>query len=175
MKTDRTHPLDISPVLIIVVMGVSGSGKSTVGDRLANALHWTFVDADAFHPPANIQKMSRGTPLTDADRLPWLRELRGHVQRWLKDEQHVVLACSALKAAYRDILFGDPKRMRLVYLKGTFKLFHDRISRRRHHYMPEELLQSQFEILEEPAEALTVDAQEPPDTLIQKIRSGLKI
>ena len=161
--------------MIIVVMGVSGSGKSTVGSRLANALHWTFVDADAFHPPSNIQKMSRGIPLTDADRLPWLEELRGHVLRWLQDGQNVVLACSALRASYRDLLFVDNARMRLVYLKGTFDLFHDRMARRRHHYMPEELLHSQFEILEEPENALTLDAQTVPDLLVQQIRSGLAV
>ena len=132
--------------MIIVVMGTSGSGKSTVGERLATDLHWTFVDADAFHSPSNIQKMSQGTPLTDEDRLPWLRELRGHVERWLHDRKNVVLACSALKASYRDLLIADKEQMRLVYLKGSFELFHSRIARRRHHYMPEELLQSQFDI-----------------------------
>jgi gluconokinase len=164
-----------SILMIIIVMGTSGSGKSTVGKRLANVLRWTFVDADAYHSPANIQKMSRGIPLTDADRLPWLMELRGHVRRWLEEGKNVVMACSALKAAYRDLLFVDKRQMRLVYLKGSYDLFRHRVTHRPHHYMPEELLQSQFEILEEPADALTVNAEKPPDMLVQDIRSGLQI
>ncbi|HJU03604.1 MAG TPA: gluconokinase [Nitrospiraceae bacterium] len=161
--------------MIIIVMGTSGSGKSTVGKRLANVLRWTFVDADAYHSPANIEKMGHGIPLTDEDRLPWLMELRGHVGRWLEEGKNVVLACSALKAAYRDLLMADQKQMQLVYLKGSYELFRDRMLHRQHHYMPEELLRSQFEILEEPADALTVDAEGPPEVLVQNIRTGLQI
>jgi gluconokinase len=161
--------------MIIIVMGTSGSGKSTVGKRLANVLRWTFVDADVYHSPANIQKMSHGTPLTDVDRLPWLLELRGHIGRWLEEGKNVVIACSALKAAYRDLLLADKEQMRLVYLKGSFELFRDRIAHRQRHYMPEELLQSQFDILEEPVDALTVSAEELPDTVVRNIRAGLKI
>ena len=161
--------------MIIIVMGVSGSGKSTIGNRLANALQWTFVDADTFHPPSNIEKMSLGIPLTDADRTPWLHTLRDLIDHWLKDSRNVVLACSALKHAYRDKLLMDKKRMRVVYLKGTFELFRERVIRRRHHYMPDELLESQFNILEEPVDAVTVEANNPPDIIVQKILAGLHL
>jgi gluconokinase len=161
--------------MIIIVMGVSGSGKSTIGDRLANALQWTFVDADTFHPPSNIEKMSRGIPLTDTDRAPWLHTLRDLIVRWLKDSRNVVLACSALKHAYRDMLVMDKKRVKVVYLKGTFELFRERMIRRRGHYMPEEMLESQFDILEEPVGAVIVEADNPPDIIVQKILTGLHL
>jgi gluconokinase len=115
--------------MIIIVMGVSGSGKSTIGERLANALHWTFVDADTFHPPANIDKMSRGIPLIDTDRLPWLLRLRKLIDGWLDEGRNVVLACSALKSAYREILMGNTTQTRLVYLKGAMTLFEERMVR----------------------------------------------
>jgi gluconokinase len=160
--------------MVIIVMGVSGSGKSTIGERLANALHWTFADADTFHPPSNIDKMSHGIPLTDADRLPWLLTLRKLIDGWLDEGRHVVLACSALKTAYREILMGKTTQTRLVYLKGTMTLFQERMAKRQH-FMPKELLQSQMNSLEEPVDAITIDAAEPPDRMIEQIRARLTL
>lgn len=154
-------------------MGVAGSGKSTVGSLLAASLHWDFLEADAFHPPANIEKMSRGIPLTDADRSPWLHALRDEICRHLAEERNAVLACSALKAQYRRLLTPDPERVRLVYLKGPFSLFQERLARRRHHFMPASLLKSQFDTLEEPSDALTVDAAKAPDELVTEIQQKL--
>jgi gluconokinase len=160
--------------MIIIVMGVSGSGKSTIGERLANALHWTFVDADTFHPPANIDKMSRGIPLIDTDRLPWLLRLRKLIDGWLDEGRNVVLACSALKLAYREILMGNTTQTRLVYLKGAMTLFEERMVRRQH-FMPKELLQSQMDSLEEPVDAITINAAEPPDRMIEQIMARLTL
>ena len=161
--------------MIILIMGVSGSGKSTIDRRLAMALTWTFVDADAFHPPANVDKMRQAIALTDADRHSWLLALREEIVSWLRDGRQVVLACSALKAAYRRLLLIDPSHMKLVYLKGSFDLFRKRLSRRPRHFMPEELLASQCEILEEPPDALMIDAEDPPEAIVQRIRSSLMV
>ncbi|MGQ0812290.1 MAG: gluconokinase [Nitrospiraceae bacterium] len=159
--------------MVIIIMGVSGSGKSTVGSLLASALRWEFVDADAFHSLSNIEKMRRGISLTEEDRDPWLHELQREIVQWLKDDRDVVLACSALKAAHRDLLQCDPQRVRLVYLKGTFGLIEQRLLQRPHHFMPEGLLESQFVALEEPRNAITVDAAEQPDRIVQHIRAAL--
>src|SRR5574338_407837 len=119
--------------MIIIVMGVSGSGKTTVGILLARALAWRFVDADDFHSAANIDKIRRGIPLTDQDRQSWLSVLRSQIDEWLKHDHQVVLACSALKAWYRHELLVDPSRMRMVYLKGTYALIAKRLARRKGH------------------------------------------
>jgi gluconokinase len=161
--------------MIIIVMGVAGSGKTTIGRQLSEVLHWTFADADAYHPAANIRKMSRGVPLTDEDRLPWLRALRKLIERWLSEGQQAVLACSALTSSYRRMLIIDPVRVRLVYLKGTRALIEQRLARRSHHFMPKALLQSQFDTLEEPEEAFTLDAAEPPRRVLQQIRAEFKL
>ncbi|WP_293243498.1 gluconokinase [Microcoleus sp. PH2017_25_DOB_D_A] len=130
--------------MIIMVMGVSGSGKTTVGKLLAESLNWDFSDADDFHPPGNIEKMSRGIPLEDADRLPWLLHLQGTIDRWLLENKNVVLACSGLKASYREMLFRDKQRMKIVYLKGDFELFAARLKTRENHYMKADLLSSNY-------------------------------
>jgi gluconokinase len=161
--------------MIIIVLGVSGSGKSTIGAKLARALDWTFVDADAFHPPANIQKMSRGVPLNDEDRRPWLSRLRQEIEGWLRDQRHVVLACSALTNGHRRILLVDEARIKLVYLKGSYDLIQARLARRSHHFMPKELLKSQFETLEEPTNALTIDTALTPDRIVSQIRNELHV
>jgi len=161
--------------MIIIVMGVAGSGKTTIGRQLAEALHWFFADADAYHPAVNISKMSRGVPLTDEDRLPWLLALRKLIERWLLEDQQAVLACSALTSSYRRMLILDPVRVRLVYLKGTPALIEERLAQRSHHFMPKTLLQSQFDTLDEPEEALTLDAAEPPERLLQQIRAEFKL
>jgi gluconokinase len=161
--------------MIILVIGVSGSGKTTVGRMLAESLKWDFSDADPFHPRANIEKMSQGIPLNDEDRKPWLEAMQRAIEQWLQDDKNMVLACSALKAAYRQMLLRDKERMRLVYLKGSFEQIQKRLQERRHHYMKAELLQSQFDSLEEPEEGITVDISESPEVIVQKIKTSLGI
>ncbi|WP_447600497.1 gluconokinase [Nitrospira sp. Nam80] len=161
--------------MIIIVMGVSGSGKTTIGIQLAKALNWRFVDADDFHSAANIDKMRRGIPLTDQDRKSWLWALRSQIGEWLKQDHQVVLACSALKAWYRHELMVDPSRMRVVYLKGTYELIATRLARRKGHFMRPELLASQFNSLEEPDDALIVDIARPPRDIVREIRKHLAI
>jgi gluconokinase len=161
--------------MIILMTGVAGSGKTTVGMELAEALGWRFVDADDFHPPANIDKMQGGEPLTDQDRRPWLSALKSQIIQWLELDQQVVLACSALKERYRRELLVDPPRMRIVYLKGSYNLIERRLAARAGHFMRKELLASQFRELEEPKGVLTVDIARPPKDLVRQIREALQI
>jgi gluconokinase len=143
----------------LVVMGVSGSGKSTIADRLSKRLDWTFEDGDRFHPASNIAKMSAGQPLTDEDRWPWLRAISDEIDRACKAAQHLVIACSALKRAYRDVLVHGRDDVRIIYLSGTQELIAKRLALRKDHFMPPGLLDSQFETLEPP------DADENPVTV----------
>jgi gluconokinase len=136
--------------LVLVLMGVSGCGKSTTGTRLSKLLGWPFRDADSFHPQANIDKMSKGLPLTDEDRQPWLTAIAQWVDERLASNESGIVSCSALKRSYRRVIVGDRPDVRLVYLKGDMALIGDRISRRRNHFMPPALLKSQFDALEEP-------------------------
>ncbi|BAY43654.1 carbohydrate kinase [Scytonema sp. HK-05] len=161
--------------MIILVMGVSGSGKSTIGQLLADSLHCEFADADAFHSPENIEKMRHGIPLNDLDRMPWLLALQQAIQQWLQENKNVVLACSALKASYREVLVLDEERVKLVYLKGSFQLIQKRLHMRQDHFMSEELLKSQFNTLEEPSGAITVDISDPQEVIVQKIRVSLGV
>ena len=161
--------------MILIVMGVAGSGKTTVGQLLAKELSWTFRDADEFHPPTNIEKMSRGLALEDSDRAPWLAAMRATIETWLREGRNAVLTCSCLKAVYRQTLLVDPARIRFIYLKGSFELIDARLRLRAHHFMKADLLKSQFEILEEPQDAITVDLSDPPEVIVQKIRKALKI
>lgn len=135
---------------ILVVMGVSGSGKTTVAEMLAEALDIEFLEGDSLHPRSNVEKMQSGTPLTDADRLPWLRAIAQRIDAWREGGRAGVVTCSALKRAYRDILVGDRPQVRLVYLKGSHRLIHDRMAARHGHFMPVGLLDSQFATLQEP-------------------------
>ena len=135
---------------IVVVMGVSGCGKSTVGALLASQLRWEFEDADWFHPAANVEKMHSGIPLTDEDRWPWLNAVAAWIDKTRAAGGHAVVACSALKRRYRDVLIGDRADVGLVYLKGDEALIARRIATRHEHFMPRALLHSQFEALEEP-------------------------
>jgi gluconokinase len=157
----------------IILIGVAGSGKTTIGEKLAARLggNWRFDDADHFHPPANIAKMSRGVPLDDAARAPWLEALRAHLGASAVRGEHVILACSALKESYRRQLADTPGPTRFVYLKSSFAILRRRLRTRRGHYMKATLLRSQFEALEEPAPetALVIDATLAPDEIVRRI------
>lgn len=160
-----------TPPQILVVMGVAGSGKSTVGELLARELGWRFADADAFHPPANVAKMSAGTPLTDADRAPWLAALAAMLRESLARGERVVLACSALKARYRDVLAFAPEATRFVHLTGAPEVIAARIAARPGHFMKPEMLASQLAALEPPADALVLDVRATPESLVAEIVS----
>jgi gluconokinase len=155
-------------------MGPAGSGKTTVGELLAAQLKWEFADADNFHSPANIEKMSHGIPLTDEDRIPWLHSLRDAMLQWESQRRNVVLACSALKRSYRDVLQIN-SNVKLVYLKGTYELLSERLRARKGHYAGEQILAGQFADLEEPADAITIDAAQTPEQIVAEIRKRLAI
>lgn len=159
--------------MIILVMGVSGSGKSTISKLLAEDLGWEFSDADCFHSPENIEKMRQGIPLNDLDRIPWLLSMQAALQKWLRENKNLVLACSALKASYRQYLIFDEEQIKLVYLKGSFEVIQKRLHARTNHFMSEQLLRSQFDTLEEPSDALVVDVEDPPEIIVQQIRVNL--
>jgi gluconokinase len=157
----------------LLVMGVSGSGKTSVGRALASRLGWDFYDADDFHPPENVAKMAGGIPLDDADRAPWLAALHDLIERCLAQDRPGVLACSALKDRYRRQLVKDSRGIRIVYLKGSYDLIRSRMAARPGHYMKPAMLHSQFEALEEPADALTVDIALPPDRITDFVLQSL--
>jgi len=150
-------------------MGVAGSGKTTIGRMLADALGYGFSDADDYHSPANVEKMARGEQLDDGDREPWLTALASAIDGWLRDDADIVLACSALKESYRARLLRDPSRMRVVYLKVSPATALARVAQRVGHFMPGDLVESQFEVLEEPSAAIIVDASQPPDGIVRTI------
>jgi gluconokinase len=153
----------------VIVMGVAGCGKTTVGTLLAERLGWHFYDADGFHPAENVAKMANGTPLTDADRAPWLAALHALISASLKEDRPGVLACSALKESYRQQLLEGNEGVQIVYLKGTYELIWSRLSQRQDHYMKPNMLQSQFEALEEPQDALTFDVSMSVPEIVQGI------
>jgi gluconokinase len=159
--------------VVIILMGVSGSGKTTIGKRLAEALGWRFLEGDDFHPPANVAKMAAGTPLTDEDRLPWLQQLRGLITDALARQENAVLACSALKQSYQRMLTVEASRERWVYLWAPREVIASRLAKRAGHFMPLSLLDSQFEALEAPVDALTVDVTPEPDVVVATIRARL--
>jgi gluconokinase len=160
--------------MILLLMGVSGSGKTTLGQRLAAELGWPFYEGDDFHPGENIEKMARGVPLTDEDRRPWLERLAALLADLLSRDESAVLACSALKKRYRDLLLVD-QRVKLVYLKGDYQTLKRRLEGRRGHFMKADLLQSQLEALEEPApeEALSLSIARSPEELSREIKRSL--
>ena len=161
--------------MVIVLMGVSGAGKTTIGQMLAAALRWEFRDADDLHSTANKTKMSAGIALTDADRAPWLAAIRELIARHISAHQNLVLACSALKQTYRDELVVDPDAVKIIYLKGSRELIRSRIAARKSHFMNRNLLDSQFDTLEEPRGAIAVDVAPPPEVIVANIRAQLGI
>jgi gluconokinase len=152
-----------------IVMGVSGCGKSSVGSALAKHLRWDFYDADDFHPPENVTKMASGTPLDDTDRAPWLAALHDLISASLKADRPGVLACSALREHYRQRLMDGNQGVQIVYLKGSYDLIWSRMEERTDHYMKPHMLRSQFEALEEPTNALSIDISLSVDDIVQEI------
>jgi gluconokinase len=158
--------------LIIVIMGVAGSGKTTIGSLLAQQLGWQFADADSFHSAENIERIRQGIALTDEKRAPWLHAIREAMLQWVAEKRSVVLACSLLKRIYREQLYHGPEA-KLVYLKGDYKLIYERLSQRKGHFAGSDLLASQFETLEEPSDAITVDVNRTPEEIVTEIRGKL--
>ena len=162
---------------VVIVMGVSGSGKSTIGSLLAGRLRWEFEDGDWFHPAANVEKMHSGIPLTDEDRWPWLQAIKAWIDKTHGEGGHGVIACSVLKRRYRDVLIGSRADVRLIYLRGDETLIARRIATRHEHFMPRSLLHSQFEALEEPGpdeSPIVVSIEPEPREIVAQILSALK-
>ncbi len=155
-------------------MGVSGAGKTTIGRLLASELGWDFADADDYHPPANVEKMRSGIPLTDADRTPWLETLRTLIAGRIAAGKNTVLACSALKREYRQLLHVAPE-VKVAYLKGTAETLRQRLRTRVGHFMTEQMLDSQLDALEEPGDAVVVDGNRSPAEVVAEIRAGLAL
>jgi gluconokinase len=154
--------------MIVAVMGVTGSGKTTVGERLAQRLGWDFADADDFHSAANKDKMHRGIPLTDADRMPWLASMHEYLAKADAERRGVVLGCSALKRSYRQILF-DGLTVRLVYLQGSYAVIDAHLRARKGHFADDKILAAQFADLEEPTDAIVVDVRSTPEQIVEEI------
>jgi gluconokinase len=160
--------------MIVIVMGTTGSGKTTIGSLLAKRLGWEFVDADDFHPPANVEKMKHGIPLSDADRKPWLKTLHDKIVEWTAKKNNVVLACSALKQSYREELRANSE-VKFVYLKGSYELFSQRVLTRKGHFAKQDLIASQFAALEEPTDAIIADAARSPEEIVCEVRRQLGV
>ena len=180
MSIERRPAKGASPPApaVVIVMGVSGCGKSTVGALLASRLRWEFEDADWFHPASNVDKMHRGIPLTDEDRWPWLAAIAGWIDNTRLAGRHAVIACSALKRHYRDVLIGSRVDVRLVYLKGDETLIARRIATRHEHFMPRSLLHSQFDALEEPGadeNPVVISIEPEPREIVARILSALRL
>jgi gluconokinase len=165
------------PLCALIVMGVSGSGKTTIASELAARLGWTFEDGDRFHPASNVAKMAAGHPLTDEDRWPWLQAIADEIDAVCQRGEHVVIACSALKRAYRDLLVHGRNDVRIIFLNGTQALIADRLARRKGHFMPPGLLDSQFKTLELPKvdeNPLTVSIDAPVEAIVDEIARQLR-
>jgi len=152
--------------VVVIVMGVVGSGKTTVGTLFAGQLGWEFADADSFHSAANVEKIRHGIPLSDEDRAPWIEALRDQILKWIGESRNAVLACSALKRSYRVHLCVGPA-VRLVYLKGSYELIDQRLKQRHGHFADDQILASQFADLQEPEDAVTVDISGSPDEIVR--------
>src|SRR5258708_14818047 len=163
--------------MILVIMGVSGSGKTTIATGLSRKLGWQYQEGDALHPPANIEKMKSGQSLSDADRLPWLHRIAAKIDEWRAGGVSGVVTCSALKRSYRDIIIGNRPEVALVYPKGSKELIAKRMAARHGHFMPTSLLDSQFAILEEPSpdeNAIVVDIARTPDEIVEELARRLR-
>ena len=160
--------------MIVIVMGVTGAGKTTIGRALAAALGWEFHDGDDLHSEANKLKMRSGIALDDADRAPWLAAIRKLIQAMLSEGRDGVVACSALKQSYRDEIVVDPKAVKIVYLKGSKEMIAERLRNRGAHFMDPDLLQSQFDTLEEPRDAIVVDIAAAPEAIVNEIVAALE-
>ncbi len=156
--------------MVIILMGAAGAGKTTVGQALAATLGWTFLEADDYHTPASVARLRAGIALTDVDRAPWLATLRALVARAVDRREHTVLACSALKAAYRGTLSHGLRQVRVVYLQATEPLLHERLAARQGHIAGPAILPAQLADLQEPADALTVDASWPVERIVARVR-----
>jgi len=159
--------------MVVLLMGVAGSGKTTIGRQLAGDLGWKFADADDFHPPANVAKMSAGIPLEDSDRAPWIAAIRLYIETRLERNEHAVVTCSALKEKHRAILLGESPQVKLVYLRGTRELLWSRINSREGHFMKPAMLDSQLATLEEPANALVIDIAQSPEKITAALRQAV--
>ena len=159
--------------MVVLLMGVAGSGKTTIGRQLAADLGWKFADADDFHPPTSVAKMSAGIPLEDSDRAPWIAAIRLYIETRLERNEDAVVTCSALKEKHRAILLGGSPQVKLVYLRGTRELLWSRISSREGHFMKPAMLDSQLATLEEPAHALVIDIAQPPEKIIADLRQAV--
>jgi carbohydrate kinase (thermoresistant glucokinase family) len=163
---------------VIVVMGVASSGKTSLGERLAERLGWPFRDADSFHPPENVAKMSSGTPLTDEDRKPWLAAIAAWIDDLRTNGGNGIVTCSALKRAYREVIVGDRPDVTLVYLRGSRELIGQRMAARQHHFMPPALLDSQFATLEEPGadeKPLVVQVEASKEVIVAQVVRELRL
>jgi len=177
VETRPTKGVSSPAPAVVIVMGVSGCGKSTIGALLASRLRWDFEDADWFHPTSNVDKMHSGIPLTDEDRWPWLEAIATWIDKTRRSGGHGVIACSALKRSYRDVLIGNRADVRLVYLKGDETLIARRLATRHEHFMPQSLLHSQFEALEEPGSnerPIVVSIEPPPREIVARILSAME-
>ena len=169
---------DAGAPAVIVVMGVASSGKTSLGERLAERLGWPFRDADSFHPPANVAKMSGGIPLTDEDRKPWLAAIAAWIDELRASDGNGIVTCSALKKAYRDVIVGTRPDVALVYLKGSRELIGQRMATRQHHFMPPALLDSQFATLEEPGadeSPLVVQVEASKEAIVEQVVRELRL
>jgi gluconokinase len=160
--------------VVVLLMGVSGAGKTTVGRLLASQLGWQFADGDDYHPAANVEKMRNGIPLTDADRAPWLETLRAVIAGWTAEGKNAVLACSALKREYREFLLVGPE-VKVVYLRGAPELLRQRLHARIGHFMTEQMLASQLAALEEPENAVVVEIDRPVAEIVAEICAKLEL
>ena len=160
---------------VVVIMGVAGCGKTTIGERLAKVLNAAFEEGDAYHDANSVEKMRAGTPLTGADRAPWLARLADAMDGWLAEGRRTVLACSALKAVYREALIGEREGVALVHLTGDEALIYARLAVRHNHYMPSTLLTSQLATLEPPMDCITAEIDAAPDEMVAEIRSQLQL
>ncbi|MFC0679348.1 gluconokinase [Lysobacter korlensis] len=163
----------MSRTRIVLVTGVAGSGKTTVGTRLAQRLGWPYFEGDDFHPPANRERMARGLPLTEADRAPWLEALRARMDEVRAAGGRAVLSCSALRETHREQLVGGCDDVLLVHLAGDYETIHARAVQRQGHFFDPALVASQFETLEPPRDALALDVRETPDAIVERIARAL--